>query len=307
MKIMAPLSVTSDIDRLRQAGADEFYFGFEHSDWTKKFGCFAELNRMSSFGSRANIPFEQVESFVKTIRNSGGKSFITINSPSYSYPEIKFLKGLVEELQEIKPDGLIAGSIEMCAALRRWTRMPVTASTMCGIYNSEILSFYLQLGIRRVILPRDIRLDDLKALIMAFPQVEFECFILRNGCRFSDGNCLSFHSRGYGSLCAWLNKLPVKMRVDGGLSANEMREVQSNHFLYDRVFHHSACGLCEVDTFRALGIASLKIVGRADHPDEIEKDIVLLRRLIDHPGDSHNMVRNECLYGLNCYYPDPGS
>ena len=46
----------------------------------------------------------------------------------------------------------------------------------------------------------------------------------------------------------------------------------------------------------------MKIVGRADKFDEVEKDIALLRKIIDGEGNSEPLIRDTCLYGLNCYY-----
>lgn len=302
MKIMVPLSAIDNVTKFRQAGADEFYFGFEHQQWSKLFGNFSELNRMSSFGAKANVPFEELETIIKQIHDVGAHAYVAINSPSYSIEEIKFLQKLVEKIQQFEPDGLITGNIEMCVNLKQWCNIPVTAGTMCAIYNTEILSFYQKLGIKRVIIPRDIQLADLKSIVTSFPDIEFECFILRNGCRFSDANCLAFHSRAFGSLCSYINALPTTRINISETTPEKHRESQSNHFLYDRVFHYSACGLCEVDTFKDLHISSLKIVGRADKPDEIIKDISLLRHLIDHDGNSHSLIRDTCLYGLNCYY-----
>ncbi|MCH5260580.1 MAG: U32 family peptidase [Lachnospiraceae bacterium] len=305
MKIMVPLSTIENIDRFRQAGADEFYFGFEHPEWSRRFGGFEELNRMSSFGPQANLPYAKLENVIQRIHKVGASAFVTINSPAYSPDELEFLQRLTAEIESWGPDGLIVGSIEACVALHDTCQLPLTASTMCAVYNTDILSFYTDLGIKRVILPRDIRLDDLRSMASAYPDVEFECFILRNGCRFSDANCLSYHSRTHGSVCAYINTLPAHINLDIKEMLEERREARSNHFLYDHIFHHSACGLCEVDSFRNLGISSLKIVGRADRPDEVEKDIALLRHLIDHEGMSRSLVRDTCLYGMNCYYQEP--
>ena len=302
MKIMVPLSSLDNIQRFSKAGADEFYFGFECSSWTERFGGFEELNRMSSFGLHANLPYELVEMAIQQIHNVGAKVFITLNSPSYSKDELSFLQSIVQELETMSPDGLIVGSIEVCVALRECCQLPLTASTMCAIYNSDILNFYRSLGIKRVIIPRDVRLDDLQSLIKGSPDLEFECFILRNGCRFSDANCLSFHSRDHGSVCSYINKLPIQIRTKTKATPQEQREAKANNFLYDKVFHHTACGLCEVDTFRRLGVSSLKIVGRADRIEEVERDVKLLRHLIDHEGECRELVLDSCLYGLNCYY-----
>lgn len=307
MNIMVPLAAARDIERFCLAGAAELYFGFEHPEWNMYFGGFAELNRMSSFGSQANLPYEEISETISRIHQAQASAFITLNSPAYSERQLDFLRAIANELEDMGADGLVVGSIELCNLLHKSCSLPLTASTMCAIYNTEIISFYRSLGIKRMILPRDLRWDDLRSLVASSPDIDFECFILRNGCRFSDANCLSFHSRKFGSVCGYINKLPVQYHngTNLDLKPDTKREIYGNHFLYDRAFHASACGLCQVDAFREMGICSLKIVGRADNTDEVVQDIALLKRLIDFEGSCLTQARDTCLYGLNCYYPKP--
>ena len=60
MNIMVPIQNESLVNELVQAGTDEFYFGFKDSKWERRFGTFSEINRMSSFGSRANFDFNKI-------------------------------------------------------------------------------------------------------------------------------------------------------------------------------------------------------------------------------------------------------
>ena len=141
MKIMVPLSSDANIERFHQAGADEFYFGFDYPEWNRRFGGFEEINRMSSYGLQANLPFEKLGEVIQRIHEVGAHAFITLNSPAYSVEEVDFLRYLIQDIEKLKPDGLIVGSIEICVSLRHICQLPLTASTMCAIYNTEILKF----------------------------------------------------------------------------------------------------------------------------------------------------------------------
>ncbi len=77
MKIMVPIADEKNIEPFAKAGADEFYFGIYDNVWTKRFGIFEEINRMSSFGSRANIPVDNLENFIYAIKDMGKKAYIT--------------------------------------------------------------------------------------------------------------------------------------------------------------------------------------------------------------------------------------
>ena len=301
MKIMVPISSPDDIELYRNAGADEFYFGFQSEAWDGHFGMFEECNRMSSFGSKANIPYERIQETADRIQSCGGNAFLAVNSPCYSEAELRFLRHLSDDWMRLPLNGIIVGDLALCRILLD-KNLPVTLSTMMGVYNSLILDFYYRLGVKSVILPRDLQWNDLMSILFKFPDVRFECFILRNGCRYSDSNCLSFHSRKFGAVCGYLNRIPCKIYYAGSPSVAEHRESYGNHTLYTRAFHQTACGLCAVKKLRNAGVSSLKIVGRADKKQELLRDITVLRRLLDSNSEEDEMETEACLYGLNCYY-----
>lgn len=297
---MAPLSSLRALDELSSAGADEFYLGFFDAAWETIFGPFEELNRMSSFGHRVNFAFHSLKQVLKEVHARGKTAFITINSAAYSVQELDFIESYADELAQIGADGIILGSVALLPRLHRY-RLPLTISTMGGVYNSDIAAFYRDLGVTRIILPRDLTLNDIKKIVEKFPELDFEVFLMRNGCKYSDSNCMSFHARKHGSMCATLDRAGV-VKTSVEADGHYMREVYQNHTLYANAFHRNACGLCSVDYLSKIGIASVKIVGRADNPASVCDDIRKVRALIDIPGYSKTAYSENCLYHMNCYY-----
>ncbi len=305
MNIMVPLSSTDMLEEFCQAGADEFYFGFYDPSWEVIFGPFEEINRMSSFGAQANFNWKRLEDTVKQIHAHGKKAYVTLNSAAYSISQLNWMDAYVKKLQLMSIDGIILGSLELVYRLKG-CGVPLTLSTMGGAYNSSIISFYQDLGISRMILPRDMTLSDMKRIVRQFPDIDFEAFLMRNGCKYSDSGCMSYHARKYGSMCAMLDQGPCVIDIDSAMDALSVREIYANHTLFTKAFHKEACGLCAVDELMEMGIASVKIVGRADFASSVSKDIRRVRTLIDHPGHSRESVADSCLYQLNCYYNQNG-
>ncbi len=301
MNIMVPLAHADMLDEFCQAGADEFYFGFCDNAWDGVFGTFEEINRMSSFGSQANVGLEDLNNIVAQIQARRKKAYITLNSAAYSTAQLKWIDAYVEQLRSLKVDGIIVGSLELLVRLRD-CGIPLTMSTMGGAYNSNVVSLYRDLGIRRVILPRDVTLCDMEKIVLQFPDISFEAFLMRNGCKYSDSGCMSYHARKYGSMCAMLDAGPCTFDIDSEEDVPMIREIYANHVLFTQAFHKKACGLCAVDELMEMGIASVKIVGRADDPASVIQDIRRVRALIDHPGHSKESIVDCCLYRLNCYY-----
>lgn len=301
MNIMVPLANLNQLDEFCEAGADEFYFGFHDDAWTFSFGPFEELNRMSSFGTCANFSWNRIKTVIAQIHKRNKKAYAAINSAAYSFQQLSFLDAYIEQLQAFHVDGLILGSAALIYRLRRCD-VPLVVSTMSGAYNSDIIRFYCDMGVSRIVLPRDMTLNDIEKVISRFPQIEFEVFIMRNGCKYSDSNCMSYHARKYGSMCAALDIGPYAIETDYGLTAQEFREIHTNHTLFVGAFHKKACGLCAVDRLKQIGIHSVKIVGRADDLGSVCDDIRKVRMLIDNPGYSEEYFGENCLYQLNCYY-----
>lgn len=306
MNVMVPISKIDQIDKYCQAGADEFYFGFYDEKWDRKYGIFEEINRMSSFGSIANFSLGQIEEVVNILKDKGKKAYLTLNSPMYSTEQHRYIEDLIhlgffEEL-----DGLIVGDPCIIEIINQ-TDVPIVLSTIAGSYNSMIIRFYEKMNIRRMILPRDMQIQDMQSIVKKFPEIEFEVFLMRNGCKYSDAHCMSFHGRKYGAMCACFDKSLMEVCIRDNISHEFCKEVYSNNKLFTKAFHKEACGLCSIAAFYNMGIKSLKIVGRADSPEMVSQDIIHVKRIISALEEGKSSIESlvsydNCLYGLNCYY-----
>lgn len=306
MDIMVPVSETEQIEKYCQAGADELYFGFQDDGWDSKFGVFEEINRMSSFGSKANFRLGQIEEVVQIIRENGKKAYLTLNSPVYSGRQHRYIEDIIEQSFFSKLDGVIIGDPAVIDIVKG-AGVPIILSTIAGGYNSLVVKFYKKLGVKRIIFPRDMRIEDMQKIVHTFPEMKFEVFIMRNGCKYSDAYCMSYHGRRYSSMCSCFDNSDTKFCFTDGCSQNFCRESYSNHKLFTKAFHKETCGLCFIERFYKMGISSVKIVGRADKSESVINDIINVRQIIDALDDGQEFVKSmghydNCLYGLNCYY-----
>lgn len=307
MEIMVPVSDFPAIDRYCNAGADELYFGFYDAAWTRKYGVFEEINRMSSFGSRANFKLEEVGDVIQCIKKKGKKAYMTLNSGIYSEGQAKYIDKLLETYGFEGLDGLIVGDPSLIPVLSQYD-IPMTLSTMAGAYNRLIIAFYRNLGMKRIILPRDVQMRDIETMVKGFPDMEFEVFLMRNGCKFSDSHCMSYHGRKHSSMCSCIDREQPDMFFRKNGNGKEKREAYTNNKLFAKAFHKAACGICAIKRFHDMGIKSVKIVGRADAAEQVEKDIQMVKRTIEAigqngKGEMGDLPYENCLYNLNCYYP----
>lgn len=315
MNLLLPVNAPDHITRMLQYGENmEFYAGFSLQSWQEAFGPYEDLNRMSSFRSQANMDgFEKIAQLVAAAR--GHEVFITLNSGIYSTAQMDFLKDVLVQLGKMQVSGVILGDAQL-APLVRSAGLKAVASTMIGIYNEDIAKYCLDQGFQRLIFPRDLTLEEIQQIVTAVPGVEYECFLMRNGCRYSDSNCLARHSDRYGALCTFLDRSRPRYCGAPETSFSAHDEAVFNHLMFTHVFHKSACGICALWDLMQMGIHAGKVVGRADGADSIEEDVILLNRNMEIAACCGSRAEylsrlqlprrydSMCYQGCSCYYPE---
>lgn len=317
MDILVPLNDKKFLDAYIEAGSREFYFGFYDEKWSEEFGEFSDLNRMSGYRKEANAnTFDEIKELIHLIRKKEAYSYITFNSAVYSRKEIQKIEEYLYKLMNNPPDGLIISSPELANLASRY-HIPFVVSTIAGVYNSDLVSFYKELGAKRIILPRDLSLDEIEMIVKSDIDLEYEVFLMRNGCKFSDANCLGFHRKEMCSICADLDRAEDEVILT---KENEIFKNRSNmeytNLLLKNEFHNYACGLCAIYDFVNWNINAGKVVGRSDHCEAVCEDIKLIKKNIDIAMNCTSKAEylgkmifpNErevmCTNGMACYYPE---
>lgn len=315
MKVLLPAVSPDDIRQLKALAPDaEFYAGIELAEWFSAFGKDAELNRMSAFGKSANITgVESIQALCGAAE--GNDLYLTLNAPSYNAAQLSFLDSLLGDLAEIRLSGIIIGD-PMLAGIVRKHGLKAVASTMIGVYNADIAGWCIEQGFQRLILPRDLTLDEIREITMSVPQAEYECFLMRNGCRYSDSHCLAKHRNQFGALCTYLDRAKASILGSSERSFAIHDEALFNHHVFSQAFHKSACGLCAIWRFLQMGISAGKVVGRADGVASIIKDVSIILQNIKIASEAASeeaylsrmvyppIYDSACYQGLNCYYPE---
>lgn len=315
MKVLLPAVSPDDIRQLKALAPDaEFYAGIELAEWFSAFGKDAELNRMSAFGKTANLTGAES---IRELCSAAGENdlYLTLNAPSYNTAQLSFLDSLLGDLAGIRLSGIIIGD-PMLSGIVRKHGLKAVASTMIGVYNADIAAWCIEQGFQRLILPRDLTLDEIREITSSVPQAEYECFLMRNGCRYSDSHCLAKHSNQFGALCTYLDRARVSIQGASERSFTIHDEALFNHHVFSQAFHKSACGLCAIWRFLRMGISAGKVVGRADGVASIMKGVSIILQNIRIASEAESeeaylsrmvyppMYDGACYQGLNCYYPE---
>jgi putative protease len=274
VRIVAPVSSTSEVEMLLHHGADELYCGLTTAEWETRFGHHLWMNRRSS--TRANLSsWQEIEEVVNLAHRQGVAVHMALNAPFYTDDALAFLLELCRKaVEKTGIDSIIVSDINLLVRLAS-EALPVRIhlSSLGSFFNARSAEFYHSLGVRRIILPRQLGLSDIRRVVAASgSDMEFEVFALNDGCYFEEGFCRTSHSLG--PFCLAQGEPSIHGSPPDGISpallAEGMKDLQEylwtqnncgSSFQADGL-PNGPCSLCRFGHFRDWGVHAVKIVGR---------------------------------------------
>ena len=315
MKVLAPLNSFDNLEKYIECGADEFYLGYEDQEWEERFSQYDELNKMSSIKGSDIAEWHELDTVIKKIKTYGVPVYITLNCFSYTDEQLDFLDKRLSKLSEMDIDGIITGAPELIPLILKHN-IKVHVSSMANVYNKSLVDYYTEQKVDRIILPRDLNLNEIESIVKQANGTDIEVFLMRVGCRFSDPNCLCLHGGKYGGICGYLGRAKRKLYTSK-MDFNDKHDYSLNNLMYEQFFHKSpACGLCSIWKLIHIGVTSCKIVGRYENPVEVAEDIRLAKENIQIAKEcnseidflkkmkTHTQHKIRCLSSMGCYYPE---
>lgn len=139
-----------------------------------------------AFGARqaAGNSLEDIQALCSYAHRFGARIFATVNTLVLEQ-EMEQAQSLVRGLEEAGVDALI---VQDPAVLSMSTRLPLHASTQCAIRTAEKARFLESLGYGRLVLERQLSLEQIKSIRDAV-DVEIECFVHGALCVCYSGEC----------------------------------------------------------------------------------------------------------------------
>ena len=173
------LAPAGDMERLEMAlayGADAVYLAGD------------------TFGMRAfagNFDREGLARAAALCRAAGVKLHVTCNTMARN-EEVSRLPAFLEYLEELGVDAVIGADVGVLALCRRHApHVQVHISTQAGVTNYEMARAWYDLGASRVILARELSLDEIRELRAKTPgELEIEAFVHGAMCVSYSGRCL---------------------------------------------------------------------------------------------------------------------
>ena len=324
MKIVAGLGSIDEYETFVKAGADEFFCGYVPFSWAEKYGVIHPLNRREVLFYNVQIgSMSELQILKKMVDYYGKPVKLTFNSIYYTGEQYPVIAEIITQCMAAGFENFIIADPALMLYLRQ-------QKINCGIHlsgetaevNRGMLEQMLPFGIRRVIFHRKNSLEDMQSCIKEadFPH-EYEAFILNELCHFSGAFCNSLHCDELTHLCRVpyeLGNLHRKEEADAAqkdvAETDRIQGKEGKGLPLDEdgyLTGSTGCGLCALYRMKQVGITHLKLVGRGNYTDFMEKDIRQLRKALDILEKSDNELQYQrkmkaSLFpdgcSQNCYY-----
>lgn len=315
MKITSGLGSIDDYPRYVRAGADELFCGYVPFSWSEKYGTVLPLNRREVLNYNVQIgSFSELEILANMVQKYQKPVHLTFNSLYYRPEQYEEIAQIIQQCRSIGFDSYILADPALLVYLRKEKiDCEVHLSGDLGTVNSAMTEVFAKEYPKRIIFQRKNTISEMRAVIRhitaqkeaarkewTYP-TEFEAFALNELCQFSGAFCNSLHCDEMGYLCRvpyWKKPMSFsesklekqeKNRPGENISISEwdsaselMNPVSEDGYLCGA----TGCGLCTLKRLSDAGITHLKLVGRGNYTDFMERDIRNLRRTLEILEDS---------------------
>ena len=257
---MSPAGYWPQLRAAIEAGADAVYFGLTH------------------FTARAKVGFtlEELPDVMRTLHARGVKGYVTFNTLVFEH-ELPEAARALAGIAAAGADSIIVQDLGVARLARQIAPdLEIHGSTQMSITSAEGVALAQQQGVTRVVLARELSLDEIGA-IRKQTDCELEMFVHGALCVSYSGQCFSSEAWGGRSAnrgqCAQACRLPYELFVDGQhRPLGDARYLLSPGDLY---------ALPLMPEIVQLGVSALKIEGRYKDANYVALTTAAYRKAVD--------------------------
>lgn len=274
IKIVELLSPARDFASLNAAinnGADSVYSG------------------ISGYNLRAHTNqflLEDVEAAAETCHSHGVKLYMCTNTVMKD-DDLKSLENILPVVKSAGADAIIASDLGVLR-LARENDLKVHMSVQANVSNLESIKLLEELGVTRVVLSRELSLEEIKKIKVKSP-LEIEVFIHGAMCMAISGRCfLSLYIYGKSANCGeCIQPCREKWRLMGEYDEDSEAEASKDLIINQQnnitslLSPRDLCMIEHIPELMEAGIDSFKIEGRARPADYVATVTKIYREAID--------------------------
>ena len=278
MELLAPAGNFEKLKTAVHYGADGVYFAGK------------------SLGLRAfagNFSDEEIIGAMDYLHSKGKVGYVTLNIVAKD-SDFEDIDNYLSLLVKAKVDGVIVSDVGMIYYIRKnFPSLNIHVSTQANVNNSQAAKFYADMGVTRIVLARELNIDEIKDLHENLPNIELEAFVHGAMCISYSGRCLlSNYLTGRESnrgacvqACRWKYYIREENRED----EYPIEEDERGTYILNS---KDMCLIDHIDKLKDAGIISLKIEGRMKSDYYVASVVNAYRRALDGKNDL-SLLRDE--------------
>lgn len=238
----------------------------ERLEYALAYGADAVYMAGSRYSLRAfadNFEPDELKSALELVHSKGKKAYITVNIYAHN-SDIDGMEDYFRFLYDIGADAVLVSDLGVLEAAKKGApELPVHISTQANVTNYAAARFFCNAGAERIVLARELSIEEIALIHQKVPQAELEAFVHGAACISYSGRCLlsdylTGRSANQGKCaqpCRWGYELVPQGRADSFPIAQDER---GTYILNSK-------DLCMIDHLGELadaGVTSFKIEGR---------------------------------------------
>lgn len=259
IKLLAPVNSYESFRLQKKAGADEIYVGLDPYGFSDVFfsGRIIKIRDLLRICPKK----DELKKIVDEAHDSGihvnfAANIVSGFSNTNGGPSILDLfVRYIEQGLECGVDALIVGCLENILLLKdRNITAPIHSSTFLNTFNINQVRMLKELGVKRVIFPYNITLDEVRDITEQESDLEYEIFG-HLGCSNINGTCRLIHNIGEKGNLGIVCRNEYEVEYDG--------QPQGISPFLDMGLD---CSICSLPDIVKLNVHTLKMVGRDISP-----------------------------------------
>ncbi|UUA75033.1 U32 family peptidase C-terminal domain-containing protein [Cellvibrio sp. QJXJ] len=238
--------------------------------------------------------------------NQNKRFYVVVNLLPHNAKINDLIKNIAPVV-ELNPDALIVSDPGVIHLLREaFPSVPLHLSVQANTMNWAAVKFWHALGISRIILSRELGLDEIAEIKQRCPEIELEVFVHGALCMAYSGRCLISNymnkrdpnQGACTNACRWsysVNEKPEASRSIFVASAGDpqaeylLEEDEHGSYLFNS---KDLRAVALVEKLVAIGVNSLKIEGRTKSAYYVGRTAQVYRRAIDDAGSGKPFDNN---------------
>ena len=238
------------------AGANAVYFG---------------LKEFSMRAGAKNFTIKDLGEIERLCKPHNVKRYLTVNTIIYNN-ELKKLEKVIKKVRG-KVDAIICWDLAVIELCRKY-KIPFFISTQASVSNSESARFYKKLGAKRIVLARELNLNQIKEISKI---IDVECFAHGAMCVAVSGRCFTsqflFNKSANRGECLHPCRRSYLVKDEEG---NELK-IENSRVLSAK----DLCTLPFIEKMKSAGICSFKIEGRNREARYVDTVVRVYRKALD--------------------------